>query len=423
MYCICFLVFIEGADADGNPDPISLDQPLSAQGTLSFRMKTDKDYKNGKGQEEFVQALVEFPDFAGAYLQRIDNSVNLFFLWAGEQGYDRSFQILLPELPGPEEYYLQFTWDADSGLSEGYLNGTPMRCPGTHFAPWKFSTRATRIEVPVGPNRVEDLQVLPRYMPPVEALKNVPEYLVGKRSELLGTSKRISPMAIDNRKGRVLYKSSFCDSTSVEGWILEGPGLIRFEDRSMIMESKTSDPPTRGTGHLVYWCPEELPDHFVAEWEFEALKKHGLCLVLFAARGAGGEDLFDPSLPDRSDAHWKHYTQGVINSYHICYFVNLPLYQTGHPTSNLCKNNQFCTLSLGPVAVRPGTTGFHSLCLIKDGAHIQLQCDGEVSIDFTDPGGERWGPVFGAGKLGLRQMAVTRGAYRNFRVHELKTLE
>jgi hypothetical protein len=56
--------------------------------------------------------------------------------------------------------------------------------------------------------------------------------------------------------------------------------------------------------------------------------------------------------------------------------------------------------------------------LIKDGAHIQLQVDGKVIIDWTDVG-SRYGPVLGGGKIGLRQMQWTQAQYRNFRVHAL----
>ncbi len=58
--------------------------------------------------------------------------------------------------------------------------------------------------------------------------------------------------------------------------------------------------------------------------------------------------------------------------------------------------------------------------LIKDGAHIQLQVDGRVSIDYTDPGTARYGPIHTDGKIGLRQMQWTIAQYRNFRVWELK---
>jgi hypothetical protein len=143
----------------------------------------------------------------------------------------------------------------------------------------------------------------------------------------------------------------------------------------------------------------------------------GLTIVFFAAKGQNGEDIFDPSLPKR-DGTFSHYIRGAVKSYHISYFANTPGF-LGRATSNLRKNNKFHLLASGPVAVRPGSQQIHRVRLIKDGAHIQLQLDGKVSIDFTDPGGSRYGPVYGGGKIGLRQMQWTVARYRNFRVWEL----
>jgi len=76
--------------------------------------------------------------------------------------------------------------------------------------------------------------------------------------------------------------------------------------------------------HHVFWCPENFPDRFIAEWEAQNREPDaGLCIVFFAAKGEKGEDIFDPFLPKR-DGTFKQYTQGKIISYHISYYANSP---------------------------------------------------------------------------------------------------
>jgi hypothetical protein len=167
--------------------------------------------------------------------------------------------------------------------------------------------------------------------------------------------------------------------------------------------------------HTVFWCPQDFPESFIAEWEFEPLSQYGLAIVFFAARGENGEDLFEPSLPKR-DGKFVHYTHGSITSYHISYFANVENYQMGRIDSNLRKNNKFYRVGGGPVAIPPGTQGWQQMRLIKDGSRIQLFANGKICVDWTDDDPDRYGPPHGSGKIGFRQMTQTVGAYRNFRV-------
>ncbi len=415
---LCSLIFsLHGFDQE-EPFLKPLDKHVSQQGMVSFLLETDKAYKNGNGDKRFFQALFELPGLAGCYLQRTDLSVDIFFGWEGKKPLERSFHIEFQDLPGPESYFFQFSWDATKGLSDGYMNGIPLRCPGIRFDPWIIEGKATQLKIQPGPNKVTVSEIVPRYMRKKELIKQVPEELRGKNSHLLGLIDGPEPLDISRRRSKLLYASTMNESASVNEWILEGPGELTFEDESLIMRSLTPNPPTRGTGHIVLWCPDDFPESFIAEWEFKPLKEHGFCIVFFAAKGENGEDIFDQSLPKR-DGRYPFYTTGAIMNYHISYFANLPKYQTGRLYSLLRKCNKFHNVAQGPIAVKPGAKGFHRIRLIKDGAHIQLLCNDKVSLDFTDPGGERYGSILGGGKIGLRQMAVTEGAYRNFKVWEL----
>jgi hypothetical protein len=224
-------------------------------------------------------------------------------------------------------------------------------------------------------------------------------------------------MEIANRQGRLLLDAPLASRDDVQDWVLEGPAEVTFADGWMRMRSTRPDATSGENGHFVFWCPTDFPGSFVAEWEIQLVEDFGLCIFFFAAKGAGGEDIFDPRLPDR-DGTFVHYTRGAIDSYHISYYANTPG-TPGRISSNLRKNNKFYLMASGPVAIAAGSDSIHKMRLIKDGGHIQLQADGRVSIDFIDPGSARYGSVYGSGKMGLRQMQWTKARYRNLRVWEL----
>lgn len=400
--------------------PISQENPLGAQGTVSFLLHTDQCYKNGKDAAPFGQALVELKDFGGCYLERTSRCVSLYFYWNQEDTLARGFHYEALELPGPDTYSIVFTWDADQGISDGYMNGVSLRCPGVRFEPWAVRGQAVKAAAGEGPCRVTELKVYSRHTPRDEVLKSIPRDLLYKHRDLHGIKKSCKPINLENRKGKLLYSTKMDTKESVADWVLEGPGKFSFQDNKMIMSSLKPNPITRGEGHVNFWCPKDFPESFVAQWECQVLSKHGLCIIFFSAMGENGEDIFDSSMPKR-DGHYSQYTSGAVKNYHITYHCNLPLYQTGRTSSGLRKGNKFYVLGHGDIAIPPQTKGFASMRLIKDGAHIQLFANEKLCLDFVDPGADRWGPVLGKGKIALRQMAITKGAYKNFQVWSLKT--
>jgi hypothetical protein len=220
-------------------------------------------------------------------------------------------------------------------------------------------------------------------------------------------------MSLEGRVGSVLYASALASESDISGWRMEGPGRVTFEDGWMRMASERPDGPV---GHIVHWCPRDFPSSFVAEWDVQPLSDHGLCIVFFAAKGENGEDIFDPALPERT-GDFRDYIRGAIVSYHMSYYANTP-FNPGRITCNMRKNNHFYLVTNGPPGIPPGSNKIHHILLVKDGAHSQLQVDGRVIIDFTDPG-DRYGPVLGGGKIAFRQMQWMVAQYRNFRVREL----
>ncbi len=191
---------------------------------------------------------------------------------------------------------------------------------------------------------------------------------------------------------------------------MEGPGHIAFKDGWMQMQS------VKEKGHHVFWCPQNLPENFIAEWEVQNLHTEaGLCIVFFAAKGLKGEDIFPPDLPKR-DGSFNGYIKGAINNYHISYYAN-GKDDPGREIANLRKNKGFYKVQSEHPGIPINSTAAHKIRLVKLGGLIQMFVDERKIIDWTDDG-KTHGQILGDGKLGLRQMKWTQFAYRNLKVWE-----
>jgi len=211
--------------------------------------------------------------------------------------------------------------------------------------------------------------------------------------------------------GDLIYENSLSSEKDVLGWIMEGPGSIEFKDAWMHMQSPDEK------GHHVFWCPEDFPGSFMAEWELQNIEiDAGLCIMFFSAKGVNGEDIFDPSLPERYGV-FKQYTKSVLNNYHISYYAN-GKDKPGREISHLRKNKGFEKVLIGEPGIPVKSTAIHKMKLIKDDARIIMYVDDRKIIDWTDDG-EKYGPVWQEGKMGFRQMEWTHFKYRNFKVWEL----
>ena len=421
MFAISILIFNVQASAQEKLYKISKENPVGQQGTISFILHTHKLYANGYAtRESFSQKLVEIPGLATCTLERDYSGIFISMQW-DSVGIHTGYYILLTELPGPENYHILFTWDAVRGLSDGYFNGIPFRMENPiYYEPWEVVGSGTQFNVPSGSNGVTNVIILNKYLSPKKAIEIVPEVLIGKRSDLLGQRNLYTAIDISSRKGKLLYAAKMNNKESMKGWMLEGPAVIDFADSSMIMRSQIPNPSNGSTGHFNYWCPEDFPSNIIVEWEFKPLSDKGVCHLFFAAKGQNGEDIFDQSLPER-DGHFQQYINGAINNYYFIYFSNLGMMRTSNTaTTWFDKSSKQSVLALGQFGVTPGDKKFHKICVIKDGAHMQIIVNEKVCLDYTDPGNDRWGSVLGGGKISFRQMAVTMAAYRNFNVWELE---
>ena len=213
-------------------------------------------------------------------------------------------------------------------------------------------------------------------------------------------------------KGRIIYENTLGDKESLRDWVMEGPGTAAIRKGWMNLYAPDQE------WHHVYWCPEDFPSSFIAEWEVMNMNpKAGLLIVFFAATGVNGEDIFDASLPVR-DGTFKYYTKDRLKSYHISYYANNPK-NPGRELAHLRKNNSFALVQTGPEGIPKGSTAVHKISLVKAHNHILFYIDGRKIIDWKDDG-KALGPVYGEGKIGFRQMQWSHFAYRNFRVWQLK---
>lgn len=404
-----------------------LDQPVSNRGSLAFWFHTDCRYQSGTATEETEQTLLELPGVLSVTFVTEQASINLYIGWGdrrdtvtrGAAGtrkgiqFDRLIRVLLPEWPGPDWHHVAINWDAGTGDSNAFVNGTPYHIRGARIAPWANPPADRLRAAPGGRFALADLRVSaqPLSESTLRALVGAKRW--GSLDRLLGVAGygQLDPTP---HRGAEIYFRRLARAEDVADWVLEGPGNVHFRDGWMELSSQRPDGPN---GHVVFWPRAELPDRILVEFEFEVLSEHGLNILFFGARGHGDRDIFDPAIKVR-DGTFIDYTHGDIDSYHISYFANAPA--EPRAVANLRKNSGFFLLANGPVALAKGGTGrSHRATLLKDGAHLRMAVDGEVLIDFTDDG-LRAGPVWGAGKLGFRQMQWSSCRYRNLRVSALR---
>lgn len=215
----------------------------------------------------------------------------------------------------------------------------------------------------------------------------------------------------DFTAGTSLYENTMQNATAMAGWRMEGAGTVTFTGGWMKMESPGE------AGHHVYWCPVDFPGSFIANWTVRNLEPDaGLLIVFFAAKGLGGEDIFDASLAAR-DGTFTGYTRGDIRNYHVSYYAN-GRDNPGRLAANLRKNKGFDLVQIGRDGIPIASIEPHVVTLVKNGSHIVMFIDKREIINWTDTGAYGGGP-HADGKIGFRQMSWSSFLYCNFSVWEL----
>jgi hypothetical protein len=404
----------EGAEGFRASDPITseLDGQIQQRGSLMFWFRPDRGYAAGASEKPESIPLVDLGGLARVSFEQQGNAINLFVRWddSVDSANDRHIRVLLPKFPDGDWHHFALHWDAETGLINAFLDGSPFYWTDQRVSPWT-NVVASTVTLHADRFALADVRVTAEPFVGDDLREIIGEDELGRLDGLLGAAD-LGRLDVADLRGETLYESAMASAEEVADWRLEGPGEIAFRDGWMEMKSERPDGPE---GHIVTWCPEDFPDRFVAEWDFQLLSENGLCIVFLAARGVNGEDLFDPSLAEREGV-FQQYVNGDCASYHLSYYADTPL--APRRTTNLRKNPGLSLVASGPAGVAPNSDAVHRVVLVKAGPRIQMAVDGKKIIDFTDDG-ETFGPALRDGRIGLRQMQWTAARYRNFQVSQL----
>lgn len=375
----------------------------SAQGAMMFWVQPQRELRNAP---EAVRLGLVVSEGAQAFLVElvVRSTVQLRFTIRPANDAPRSASFDFTHLKPKKWYFFAVAWDAAKGAMDLYFAG--QRYTHIECRPWTMPDLGVRLRVgapdvamdnfriydrsPNGEEIVHEAALRPDEAPADEGIQVYPE------------TDADYPV-----KTKLLYETSF--DGGLGDWVLEGPGVTEIRDGRLYMESREPQ-----NGHIVLWNKRDFPADFLAEWDFSPANESALYIVFFCARGRDGKDLFDPSLAKR-DGTFTQYTMGDINAYHISYFRNLGR-ESG--ICNLRKEHGFYLVSIGRDPMAPVAGGKHRIRLLKRGPQIRFFIDGKLCVKFDDDG-KTYGPVWGAGKIGLRQMAPSKAFYDMFRVYEL----
>lgn len=244
---------------------------------------------------------------------------------------------------------------------------------------------------------------------PAQPLKN------GENSKSSGSGK--------NFKEVLVYENSFNKSQAEwvqemrEDWVLEGKGIIECGNGYLSMRSEIFTVPRDRDGHFNLWLKKDFPANVAYEWEFRYTEpgEQGLAIIIWAAMGKNGEDIFDPSMPPRKGEVMSDFHTGAMNCYHTSYIAR------GRKRANLRKNYGFHMLTDGPdLSTVSKPNEWHVVRLEQCNGTIRLLFDGKESYRFVDDGSIGGPPILTGGKFAFRQQNnLHNGHYRNLRVYHL----
>ena len=216
--------------------------------------------------------------------------------------------------------------------------------------------------------------------------------------------------------GNVLYRNALAGPADVAAWVAEGPLRLGSHADALELSGALDDAECGDHAHWTFWCPEEFPDRIRISWEFLPLAEPGLAMLFFAASGHGGLDLFSPELAPRT-GYYPQYHSGDIDTLHVSYFRHKYRSERAFRTCNLRKSAGFDLVAQGadPLPPAEDAADFYRLETVKDGSRVAFAINGLQLFTWDDPSDK----VLGGGRIGFRQMAPLRAAYRNLVVEEL----
>jgi hypothetical protein len=226
----------------------------------------------------------------------------------------------------------------------------------------------------------------------------------------------------DLNLGDIIYENPFAAPDDVSEFRLEGDAAITFPQGRMRMEN-LRDPAEGQAANFVFWCPEDLPADIAVSWQYWPIREPGLSMTWISAKGRHGEDIFDPSLPERT-GEYPQYMRGAINALHCSYFRRKHPTERCFQTCNLRKSHGFHLVCQGadPLPSVPDADPPYDIQLIKCGPHVIFSIN-ELRLFHWVDDGETYGPILGGGKMGFRQMAPLIAEYANLTVRTVQAAD
>ncbi len=216
----------------------------------------------------------------------------------------------------------------------------------------------------------------------------------------------------------LIYENPLAAEADIKDFIMEGEAVITFPLGRMRLENKLSEKEGQKANYVL-WCSEEFPSDVLITWDFYPVREPGLCMMFFAARGMGDQDLFDGSLQKRT-GEYVQYHHGDINAFHISYFRRKEPDERSFHTCNLRKSYGFHLTAQGgdPIPDVADAKPPYHIAVIKKGNVVRFLIDALEIFQFEDDG-KTYGPLLAGGKIGFRQLAPFIGEYANLRVYRL----
>ncbi len=217
---------------------------------------------------------------------------------------------------------------------------------------------------------------------------------------------------------KLIYENKLQSAEDVKDFVLEGKAGISFPEGKMRLESILS--PEQGQkANYVFWCDRDFPKDVQIEWDFRPITEPGLAMIFLAAKGIGGEDLFDRSLTERT-GEYSQYHHGDINAFHISYFRRKEKDERQFHTCNLRKSYGFYLVAQGadPIPDAADAAESYHLKAVKKGNELAFYVNDLKVFEFVDDG-KTYGPILEGGKIGFRQLAPMVGEYSDLKVYEL----
>ena len=214
----------------------------------------------------------------------------------------------------------------------------------------------------------------------------------------------------------LLYSNPLAGPADVAGWVAEGPLRLASHDGALELSGSLDDEEFGDHAHWTFWCPEEFPDGIRISWEFLPLAEPGLAMLFFSAVGHEGRDLFSAGLAPRT-GYYPQYHSGDIDALHISYFRHKYESERAFRTCNLRKSAGFELVAQGadPLPPTGDAVDFYRMEVVKDGPRVAFSINGLTLFEWSDPSDK----VLGGGRIGFRQMAPLRAAYRNLSVEKI----